>query len=77
MAMRMITPWKNPRSENLWFRRRVPAEVVTSMGKREIKFSLGTSDPKPAQRRCQEENVKFERMSHEHLCGKAYTMTAV
>jgi hypothetical protein len=40
MAMRMLTPWKNPRSENLWFRRRVPAKLVAFMGRREIKFSL-------------------------------------
>jgi integrase len=72
MAMRMITPWKNPRSENLWFRRRVPAEVVAFMGRREIKFSLGTSDSKLAQIRCMEENVKLERTWHEHVHGKTY-----
>jgi integrase len=73
MAMRMITPWKNPRSENLWFRRRVPAELVAFMGRREIKFSLGTSDPKLAQIRCMEENVKLERTWHDHVHGKTYT----
>jgi len=72
MAMRMITPWKNPRSENLWFRRRVPAEVVAFMGRREIRFSLGTSDSKLAQIRCMEENVKLERTWHEHVHGKIY-----
>jgi hypothetical protein len=35
MAMRMLTPWKNPRSENLWFRRRVPSGLVGFMGRRE------------------------------------------
>jgi len=45
MAFRMQAPWKNPRSENLWFRRRVPSNLVGYMGKREIKFSLGTADP--------------------------------
>jgi hypothetical protein len=49
---------ENPRSENLWFRRRVPSGLVAFMGRREIKFSLGTSDPKLAQIRFQEENVK-------------------
>jgi integrase len=72
MAMRMLAPGKNPRSENLWFRRRVPAEVIAFMGRREIKFSLGTSDPKLAQIRCLEENVKLERMWHERIHGKAY-----
>ncbi|MGZ6371206.1 MAG: DUF6538 domain-containing protein [Bdellovibrionota bacterium] len=72
MALRMLTPWKNPRSENLWFRRRVPSDLVAFMGRREIKFSLGTSDPKLAQIRCQEENVKLERMWHEHVHGREY-----
>jgi hypothetical protein len=71
--MRRITRWKNPRSENPWFRRRVPAEVVAFMGRREIKFSLGTSDPKLAQIRCMEENVKLERTWHEHVHGKTCT----
>jgi len=74
MAMRMLTPWKNPRSENLWFRRRVPANLVAFMGRREIKFSLGTSDSELAKLRCQEENVKLERMWHEHLNGRTYTV---
>jgi hypothetical protein len=43
------------------------------MGRREIKFSLGTSDPKLAQIRCMEENVKLERTWHEHIHGKTYT----
>jgi hypothetical protein len=74
MAMRLLTPWKNPRSEKLWFRRRVPSDLVAFMGRREIKFSLGTTDTKLARIRCQEENVKLERMWHEHVHGKAYAM---
>src|SRR5882724_4977989 len=74
MALRMLTPWKNPRSENLWFRRRVPPGLVSFMGRREIKFSLGTSDPKLAQIRCLEENLKIERMWHEHVHGREYTV---
>jgi hypothetical protein len=53
----MHAPWKNPRSENLWFRRRVPADLIAFMGgKREIKFSLGTADPDLAKVRFMEEN---------------------
>jgi hypothetical protein len=74
MAMRMHAPWKNPRSEKLWCRRRVPSGLVAFMGRREIKLSLGTSDTKLARIRCQEENVKLERMWHEHVHGKAYAM---
>ena len=40
------------------------------MGRREIKFSLGTSDSKLAQIRCMEENVKLERTWHEHVHGQ-------
>jgi hypothetical protein len=69
----MQAPWKNPRSENLWFRRRVPANLVAFMGKREVKFSLGTSDPKLAQVRFKEKNAELERMWHEHLNGHEYT----
>jgi hypothetical protein len=36
----MLTPWKNPRSENLWFRRRVPPKLVAFMGRTEVKFSF-------------------------------------
>jgi hypothetical protein len=74
MAMRMLPLWKNPRSENLWLRRRVPAAVAAFMGKKEIKFSLGTSDPRLAEIRCAEENAKLERMWHEHLRGRTYTV---
>src|ERR1700737_2277427 len=68
----MQAPWKNPRSENLWFRRRVPSNLVGYMGKREIKFSLGTADPVLARIRFQEENAKLERVWHEHLHGQEY-----
>ncbi|MET0219437.1 MAG: DUF6538 domain-containing protein, partial [Tardiphaga sp.] len=70
----MLTPWKNPRSENLWFRRRVPPNLVAFMGRKEVKFSLGTSDPKLAQIRVHEENVKLERAWHDHLHGQAATV---
>nr|WP_166309202.1 DUF6538 domain-containing protein [Bradyrhizobium sp. 2S1]MCK7664940.1 hypothetical protein [Bradyrhizobium sp. 2S1] len=73
MAFKMQAPWKNPRSENLWFRRRVPANLVAFMGgKREVKFSLGTSDPKLAEVRFKEKNAELERVWHEHLHGRQY-----
>ena len=73
MAFKMQAPWKNPRSENLWFRRRVPANLVAFMGgKREIKFSLGTSDPKLAEVLFKEKNAEIERIWHEHLHGRQY-----
>jgi hypothetical protein len=66
----MIEPWKNPRSEFLWFRKRVPERFVALMGRREIKFSLGIKDPDEARLRCAEENLKLERMWQEDTSGR-------
>jgi len=69
MAMRMLPLWKNPRSTNFWLRRRVPAAF---MGKKEIKLSLNTSDPKLAEIRCAEENAKLEQR---RIVGKLDNLT--
>jgi integrase len=68
----MLQPWKNPRSEFYWFRRRVPAAALAFMGRPEIKFSLKTKNWDEATLRCQEENLRLERMWHEHLHGRRY-----
>jgi hypothetical protein len=70
MGFRMIEPWKHPRSEVLWFRKRVPEKFVALMGRREIKFSLGTKDPDEARLRCVEENLKLERTWQEYAEGR-------
>jgi hypothetical protein len=70
MGFRMIEPWKNPRSKFLWFRKRVPERFVALMGRREIKFSLGITDPDDAQLLCVEENLKLERMWQNHAAGR-------
>jgi integrase len=72
--MRMLSPWKHPRSGKFWLRRRVPAHLVAYLGRREIKFSLGTSDPQLAKIRCQEENAKLERVWHERAHGPIETV---
>ena len=41
----MPGPTTHSLSKNLWFRVAVPARLRERVGKREIKFSLGTSDP--------------------------------
>lgn len=41
-------------------------------GKREVKFSLGTSDPKLADVLFKEKNAELERVWHEHLHGRQY-----
>ncbi len=45
MAFRMQARWKNPCSENPWFRRRIPANLIAFIGRREIKFFFRTADP--------------------------------
>jgi hypothetical protein len=40
------------------------------MGRREIKFSLGTKNIDEARLRCAEENLKLERLWHEHVAGR-------
>lgn len=48
MGLRMATPWKHPNSGIFWLRRRVPADVVEVVGRREEKLSLRTRDPAEA-----------------------------
>ena len=45
MGLKMLEPWKNPRSKNYWFRRRIPKQYLGYFaGRTEIKISLGTAD---------------------------------
>jgi hypothetical protein len=67
MGLRMISPWKHPNSEVLWFRKRVPAPFRAFMGLTEIKESLGTRDKAEAKLRCQERNLHYERLWQDHV----------
>jgi integrase len=69
VSFRMIKPWKNPRSEFWWFRRRVPKQYLRFGMPAEIKFSLETKDHDEAVLRCQEENLKLERQWRHNLIG--------
>ncbi|UPJ68602.1 DUF6538 domain-containing protein [Bradyrhizobium sp. 191] len=61
----MLEPWKNPRSRNFWFRRRIPKKYRAFFGDRaEIKISLGTTV------RCQEENLRLERAWRRNIVGR-------
>ena len=73
MGLRMIEPWENPRSDMYWFRRRIPTNLVGFMGRKELKFSLKTKDWDEAVLLCNKENLKLERMWHEHLHGRTHT----
>ena len=50
MVLAMSRPWKHPKSGIYWLRKAVPDDLRASVGKREIKFSLKTSDPVEAKR---------------------------
>ncbi len=69
MGLRMIKPWKNPRSEFWWFRRRVPRQYLKFGMPAEIKFSLETKDRDEAVLRCQHENLMLERQWRYNLVG--------
>ncbi|MET4278546.1 MULTISPECIES: DUF6538 domain-containing protein [unclassified Bradyrhizobium] len=73
MRLVVIGPWKNPRSNVYWFRRRVPAKYRMFGMPAEIKFSLGTSDLEEAKILCQEENLKLERQWRAGLVGQQPT----
>lgn len=55
----MPGPSTHPRSSNLWFRVAVPDRLREKVGKREIKFSLGTSDPELAKIRQAQELARW------------------
>ncbi len=42
--------WSRPGTEALWFKRKVPKDLVSAVGKTWIQFSLGTKDPRQAAR---------------------------
>ena len=50
MTLSMTRPWKHPNSGLYWFRKRVPDDIRNLIGKREVRFSLGTRDPVEAKR---------------------------
>lgn len=47
-VVRMVRPVKHPRTGVYLIRKRVPDRLQPIIGKREIKQSLGTKDPKEA-----------------------------
>ena len=59
MGCKMPGPTTHPRSTNLWFRMAVPERLRAKVGKREIKISLGTSDPAEAKIRQAQEQARW------------------
>src|SRR5690349_18825621 len=50
MSIRMAPPWKHPKTGVWWYRKVIPPALRVSIGKREIKKTLGTKDPREARR---------------------------
>ncbi|ACA15991.1 integrase domain protein SAM domain protein [Methylobacterium sp. 4-46] len=61
MVLPMSRPQLHPRSGVYWLRKRVPADLVAAVGKREVTLSLQTKDPAEARKRCAEELLKLEQ----------------
>jgi hypothetical protein len=59
MRLRLPGPTTHKLSKNLWFRVAVPERLRAKVGKREIKFSLETSDPQEAKIRQAREQAKW------------------
>jgi integrase len=51
MTLPMTRPFKHPRTGIFWIRKRVPADLVPVLGRREVTRSLETRDPAEAKRR--------------------------
>jgi hypothetical protein len=51
MVLAMSRPQKHPRTGIYWFRKRVPADLVAAVGRKEITQSLDTRDPAEAKQR--------------------------
>ncbi|MFN7103022.1 MAG: DUF6538 domain-containing protein, partial [Pseudorhizobium sp.] len=51
MVLAMTRPWKHPRTSVYYLRQRVPTDLVATVGKKEVKVSLGTKDPTEAKLR--------------------------
>jgi integrase len=60
MVLSMARPQLHPRSGVYWLRKRVPADLVALVGRREEYFSLQTRDPEEAKRRHVDEMARLE-----------------
>ena len=62
----MTRPTRHPKTGIFQFRKRVPADLKTALGKAELKKSLSTRDPAEAKRRCAEEEAAAQRLFAYH-----------
>ncbi|MCO6389296.1 DUF6538 domain-containing protein [Aliihoeflea sp. 40Bstr573] len=62
MALRMASPTKHRKTGIFYSRKRVPADLVEALGKREHKVSLGTRDPAVAKELHSQKLIEFARL---------------
>ena len=60
MALTMARPWKHPKTGIYWLRKRVPDALRATIGRREVRQSLGTRDPAEAKLRHAQALVALE-----------------
>ncbi|MCE4226502.1 hypothetical protein HCU64_22400 [Methylobacterium sp. C25] len=60
MVLSMSRPQLHPRTRTYWLRKRVPADLVAVVGRKEVTLSLGTKDQAEAKRRYVVELSKLE-----------------
>ena len=56
----MSRPFQHPKTGVFWLRKRVPTDLVATLGKVEERYSLKTCDPAEAKKRHAEEVLKLE-----------------
>lgn len=75
----MAQPWKHPQNGIYYFRREVPADIRSLIGKREWKVSLKTRSPQEARPRFAAESLKCEEAfaaARDQLAGRPRLLSA-
>jgi hypothetical protein len=70
MGQLMPQPFKHPKTGVYWYRKTVPERLRSTVGKREIKFSLGTKDPREAKLRYPEAAARADQILQQATQGK-------
>ena len=60
MVLLISRPFQHPKTGVFWIRKRVPTDLVATLGKVEERYSLKTRDPAEAKKRHAEEVLKLE-----------------
>src|SRR4051812_16327977 len=60
MTLAMTRPFKHPKTGVYWLRRVVPASLRAAVGKRELKVTLGTKDPREAKTKATAVATRFD-----------------